>query len=89
MLYRKTVAVYCENHTDTQIQSVGRMQNFNIVMYRGGRLVTIGSELDDGIYWLLFTITINYNSSQSMTLYDSLHSLLDYECLPFCVNDLV
>jgi hypothetical protein len=24
-----------------------------------------------------------------MTVYDSLHSLLDYECLPFCVTDLV
>jgi hypothetical protein len=29
------------------------------------------------------TITINYNSSQSMTVWDSLHSLLDYECLRF------
>jgi hypothetical protein len=24
-----------------------------------------------------------------MTVYDSLHSLLDYECLLFCVTDLV
>jgi hypothetical protein len=29
------------------------------------------------------TITTNYNSSQSMTAQDSLHSLLDYECLLF------
>jgi hypothetical protein len=34
-------------------------------------------------------ITINYDSSQSMTVYDWLHSLLDNECLPFCVTDLV
>jgi hypothetical protein len=30
------------------------------------------------------TITINYNSSQSMTVSDSLHSLLGYEHLPLC-----
>jgi hypothetical protein len=35
------------------------------------------------------TITPNYNSSQSVTAQDSLHSLLDYECLPFCMTDLV
>jgi hypothetical protein len=29
------------------------------------------------------TITTNYNSSQSMAAWDSLHSLLDYECLLF------
>jgi hypothetical protein len=28
-------------------------------------------------------ITINYDSLQSMTVCDSLHSLLGYECLPF------
>jgi hypothetical protein len=27
------------------------------------------------------TIKTNYNSSQSMAAYDSLHSLLNYECL--------
>jgi hypothetical protein len=32
------------------------------------------------------TITTNYNSSQSMTVSDSLHSWLDYECLPFCCD---
>jgi hypothetical protein len=36
-----------------------------------------------------FLITINYDSSQSMTAYDLLHSLQDYECLLFCVTDLV
>jgi hypothetical protein len=35
------------------------------------------------------TGTTNYNSSQSMTAQDSLHSLLDYQCLLFCVTDLV
>jgi hypothetical protein len=30
------------------------------------------------------TITTNYNSSQLMTAHDSLHSLLDYECLLIC-----
>jgi hypothetical protein len=49
----------------------------------------MGSGLDDCIYWQFFTITINEDSSQSITVYDSLHSLLDYECLPFCVTDLV
>jgi hypothetical protein len=31
----------------------------------------------------LITITNNYNSSQSMTVSDPLHSLLDIECLLF------
>jgi hypothetical protein len=35
------------------------------------------------------TITINYTSSQSRTVNDSLHLLLDCECLPFCMTDLV
>jgi hypothetical protein len=36
------------------------------------------------------TITINYNSSQSVTVSDSLSSLLDYECLLFhSATDLV
>jgi hypothetical protein len=43
----------------------------------------MGSGFDDWVYWHSFPITINYNSSESMTLYDSLHSLLNYECLPF------
>jgi hypothetical protein len=39
----------------------------------------MGSGLDDWIYWHMFTITIDYGSSHSMTVYGSLHSLLDYE----------
>jgi hypothetical protein len=49
----------------------------------------MGSGFDDWIYWHFFTITVNYDSSQSMTVYDSLSSLLNYQCLPFCVTDLV
>jgi hypothetical protein len=58
--------------------------SFNIVMYRGfAWLIIMGSGFDDWIYWHLFTITVNYACSQSVTVYDSLHSLLDYECLLF------
>jgi hypothetical protein len=49
----------------------------------------MGSGLADWIYWHFFTITINYNSSQFTTVSDSLHALLDYERLLFCVTDLV
>jgi hypothetical protein len=34
-------------------------------------------------------ITVSYNSLQSIIVYDSIHSLLDYECLLFRVPDLV
>jgi hypothetical protein len=43
----------------------------------------MGSTLNYWIYWHFFTIPINYDSSQSMTVYDSLHSLLDHERLLF------
>jgi hypothetical protein len=36
-----------------------------------------------GFIGTAIAISINYNSSQSVTIYDSLHSLLDYECLLF------
>jgi hypothetical protein len=36
-----------------------------------------------GFIGAFFTITSNYNSSQSVTSYDSLRNLLDYECLFF------
>jgi hypothetical protein len=49
----------------------------------------MGSGLDDWIYWHFFTSTLSYDSSQSMALSDSLHSLLDHERLLFCVSDLV
>jgi hypothetical protein len=56
----------------------------HIVTYEGfAWLITIDSGLDDWIYCISITITINYNSSQSMTDSGSLHSLLDYECLLF------
>jgi hypothetical protein len=50
-------------------------------------LIITGSGLDDWIYWRLplqsLLITMNYYSSQSVTAWDSLHSLPDYECLLF------
>jgi hypothetical protein len=53
-------------------------------------LIITGSVLDDCISWRpLYShslITASYNSSQSMTVTDSLHSLLDYERLLFCVT---
>jgi hypothetical protein len=45
--------------------------------------IIMGSRFDDWIYWHFFTITINYGSSQLMTVYDSFHSLLDHERLLF------
>jgi hypothetical protein len=50
-------------------------------------LTITGSGYDDWVYWHFFTITINHNSSQSMTDYDSLHSLLVYECLLFYCDE--
>jgi hypothetical protein len=46
-------------------------------------LIIISFGFKDLIYWYFFAITINYDSSQSMTLYDSHHSLLDHERLLF------
>jgi hypothetical protein len=43
-------------------------------------LIITGSGLDDWIYWHFFTVTVNYDSSLSMTAHDSLHSLLQHEC---------
>jgi hypothetical protein len=43
----------------------------------------MGSGFDYRIYCHFFTITANCGSSQSMTVYDSPHSLLDYESLLF------
>jgi hypothetical protein len=42
-------------------------------------LIITGSGFDDLIYLYFFTITINSDSSQSMTAWDTLHSLLDHE----------
>jgi hypothetical protein len=43
----------------------------------------MGSGFHEWTYWHIFTITTIYSSSKSMTAYDSLHSLLDHECLLF------
>jgi hypothetical protein len=49
--------------------------------------IIMGSGLDVRIYWHFFTITINYDSSQSMSVYDLLHSLLDHEHVLFHCDD--
>jgi hypothetical protein len=36
-----------------------------------------------GFIGTTITITLNYNSSQLMSVHDSVHSLIDYECLLF------
>jgi hypothetical protein len=41
-----------------------------------------GSRSDDWIYWRSFKIILNSDSLQSLTVYDSLHSLLAHERLP-------
>jgi hypothetical protein len=46
-------------------------------------LIIMDSGRDDWAYWYFFTTTLNYDSSQSMTVYNSSHSLLDHEPLPF------
>jgi hypothetical protein len=50
-------------------------------------LIITGYGLDNWIYCHIYLqsllITINYKSSQAVTAYDSLHSLLDYKCLLF------
>jgi hypothetical protein len=47
----------------------------------------MGSRLDEWIYWHFLTITTNQNSSQSMVVYDLLHSLLDHERLLFYCDE--
>jgi hypothetical protein len=49
--------------------------------------IIMDSRLDEWIYWCCFTITLNSDSLQSLTGYNSFHSLLDYECLPFYYDE--
>jgi hypothetical protein len=43
------------------------LQNYNILTYSGlAWLIIMGSGFDDLVYWLFFTITVNYNSSWGM-----------------------
>jgi hypothetical protein len=42
-----------------------------------------------GFIGTTITIAINYNSLQLVTVKDSLHSLLDYECLSSTLTGLV
>jgi hypothetical protein len=56
-----------------------------IILPRAGGVrmkITTGSRSDERIYWSYFTITLNSDSLQSLTVYDLLHFLLDHECLP-------
>jgi hypothetical protein len=51
-----------------------------------------GSVTNNNRFWIRWldllkpSFTTTYNSSQSMTPWDSLHSVLDYECLLFCCD---
>jgi hypothetical protein len=55
----------------------------NTVTCRGVHVVKImGSRSDEWIYWCSFTITLNSDSLHSLTVYVSLHSLLNHERLP-------
>jgi hypothetical protein len=57
---------------------------FNIVTYAEfSWLIIMISGLGDWFYSHFYTTKVNYDSSQSMTLYDSSHSMLDHEHLPF------
>jgi hypothetical protein len=56
----------------------------NIIMYLGlAWLLTTSPGLDEWIYWHFFTVTNSYDSSQSMTVDESLHSSLHHERLLF------
>jgi hypothetical protein len=46
-------------------------------------LTIMGSGFDNWVYWHFYTIKIYYDSSKSMTVYDSLRSLLDHKRLLF------
>jgi hypothetical protein len=64
------------------------LHSYYIVTCRWVRVTKItGSRSDDCIYWCSFTITLNSDSLQSLTLYEPLHSLLDCEHLPFCYDE--
>jgi hypothetical protein len=60
-------------------------QNMRILPRVGRVRVTkiTGSRSDEWIYWRSFTITLNSDSLQSLTVHDSLHSLLDHKRLLF------
>jgi hypothetical protein len=59
-----------------------------IATCKGVRVTKImGSRSDEWIYWCSFTITLNSDSLQSLTVYYLLYSLLDHERLPFCYEE--
>jgi hypothetical protein len=57
-------------------------------MCRGVRVAKLtGSRLDEWIYWYSLIIALSSDSLQSLKIYDSLHSLLDHERLPFYYDE--
>jgi hypothetical protein len=91
-VYLHTYTSLCQNHKFANVGDIKMVWNVLAIifskhdtgMYSGlAWLITMGSGLGDWIYWHFFTITIIYDSSQSMTVYNTLHSLLDHECLLF------
>jgi hypothetical protein len=54
-------------------------------------LIKTGSGLDDWFYWrhLLQSFVFTITTAHNQWLSNSLHSWLNYECLLFCVTDLV
>jgi hypothetical protein len=48
---------------------------------------SMGSRLDEWIYWCSFTFTLTSDSLQSLTVHDLLHSLLDHKRLPFYYDE--
>jgi hypothetical protein len=77
--YRPCILVETSSYSDLCGPPVEHMVTYSGLAWR----IVLGSGLYDWIYRHFFTLTINYVSSQSITLYVSLHSLLDYECLLF------
>jgi hypothetical protein len=64
MLFRGTVAVYCENHMEHMNTLCGQNAEFNIVTYSWlAWLIIMGSGFYDWVYWHFCTITVNCNSS--------------------------
>jgi hypothetical protein len=58
--------------------------HFNIARFKGVRVTKLtGSRSYERIYLCSFTITLSSDRLQTMTVYDSLHSLLDHKRLLF------
>jgi hypothetical protein len=63
-------------------------QNIHIATCKGvGETKLTSYRSDEWIHWCSFTITLNSDSLQLLTLYDLLHFLLDHERLPFYYDE--